>query len=66
MAFCRKIKPDCLQRATYILHDLKYVLTTAPKESEWSDDLRKGFLHGVSKLVNVLSLVQGMLLLLSL
>jgi E3 ubiquitin-protein ligase UBR2 len=50
-------------RATYILHDVKYLLTTSPDESvvgEWSNELRKGFLHGVSILFDILGWMQQM------
>ena len=59
LEFHRNLSTQTFKRATCIITDLKYVLTTAPKENEWNDDLRKGFLHGVAKFVNVLSMVQG-------
>ncbi len=46
------------KRSFYILYDLKYLLTSPP--TEWENGLRKGFLHGVSLLFDVLSWMQGM------
>ncbi len=46
------------KRANFILYDLKYLLTSPP--SSWEDSLRRGFLHGVALLFDVLSWKQGM------
>ena len=60
LEFHRNLNLQNFKRASYILYDMKYVLTTPPTESEWTDELRRGFLHGVSMLMNILMLVQGM------
>ena len=54
------------RRAAYILYDLKYLLTKVPSKASgelstgWDNELRKGFLHGVSLLLDILFLMQGM------
>lgn len=46
------------KRAAFILFDLKYVLSFKP--DEWTDELRRNFLHGVQLLIRVLKEMQGM------
>ncbi len=46
------------KRSFYILHDLKYLLAAPPPT--WENNLRKGFLHGVALLSDVMSWIQGM------
>ncbi|CAG9782491.1 unnamed protein product [Diatraea saccharalis] len=46
------------KRAQYILYDVKYLLSSVP--SGFDDDLRKGFLHGLSLMLNLLVMMQGM------
>ena len=55
---------QAFSRAMYILYDIKYLLTTSPTDeickTGWTDKLRKGFLHGVSNLLDILAWMQGM------
>ena len=55
---------QAFSRAMYILYDIKYLLTTSPTDeickTGWTDKLRKGFLHGVSNLLEILGWMQGM------
>ncbi|CAH0663514.1 unnamed protein product [Chilo suppressalis] len=46
------------KRAQFILYDVKYLLSSVP--SNFDDDLRKGFLHGLSLMLNLLVMMQGM------
>ena len=48
------------RRSYYIINDLKYLLTSPPEPEVWNNDLRKGFLHGVSKMLDILLWMQGM------
>ena len=64
LEFQRHINMQGFLRATFILHDVRYLLTTTPNEvvngEGWTNELRKGFLHGVSILFDILSWMQGM------
>jgi hypothetical protein len=56
--------PSC-KRSLFILNDVRYLLRTPPGKDigiplEWNDSLRKGFLHGVNMLLEILSWMQGM------
>ncbi|XP_059082624.1 E3 ubiquitin-protein ligase UBR2-like isoform X2 [Tigriopus californicus] len=44
----------------YITSDLRYLLRTPPEVDAWTDQLRKGFLHGVTLLLDILYWMQGM------
>lgn len=46
------------RRSTYILYDLRYILSFKP--ISWSDDLRDGFIEGCKVLLRVLNAMQGM------
>lgn len=46
------------KRASCILFDVRYLLHTKPLV--WTDDLRKGFLHGMQVLIKLLKVMQGM------
>ncbi|XP_045504697.1 E3 ubiquitin-protein ligase UBR1 isoform X2 [Colias croceus] len=46
------------KRAQFILYDVKYLLASVP--TSFDDDLRKGFLHGLSLLLNLLVMMQDM------
>ncbi|UYV84135.1 UBR1 [Cordylochernes scorpioides] len=46
------------KRASYILYDIKYLLTVKPKE--WSEKLRKHFINGLQSLLQLLVWMQGM------
>ncbi|XP_053616126.1 E3 ubiquitin-protein ligase UBR1 isoform X2 [Plodia interpunctella] len=50
--------PTGFKRAQFILYDVKYLLSSVP--ASFDDDLRKGFLHGLSLLLNLLVMMQGM------
>jgi E3 ubiquitin-protein ligase UBR2 len=58
LEFERNVSTGTFKRAHYILYDLKYLLSSKPVE--WTDALRKGFLQGISLLLNLLTLMQGM------
>lgn len=49
---------NAFKRAVVILSDVKYLLHVKP--DKWTDELRKGFLHGVQILVKLLWVMQGM------
>ncbi|KAB7502596.1 E3 ubiquitin-protein ligase UBR2 [Armadillidium nasatum] len=49
---------NTFKRIQYILYDFKYLLGFKPEI--WTTELRKGFLHGFDKLLNLLSMMQGM------
>ncbi|XP_073954798.1 ubr1 ubiquitin ligase isoform X3 [Choristoneura fumiferana] len=46
------------KRAQFTLYDVKYLLGSLP--TSFDDDLRKGFLHGLSLMLNLLVMMQGM------
>ncbi|XP_037303445.1 E3 ubiquitin-protein ligase UBR1 isoform X2 [Manduca sexta] len=46
------------KRAQFILYDVKYLLGSVP--ATFDDDLRKGFVHGLSLMLNLLVMMQGM------
>ncbi|MPC24348.1 E3 ubiquitin-protein ligase UBR2 [Portunus trituberculatus] len=54
----RSSNTSSFRRIQYILYDLKYLLGVKPEV--WTDDLRKGFLHGYSLLLRLLSMMQSM------
>ena len=67
LEFQRNLNVQGFKRASYIIYDLKYLLTTLPSSQTsggtdmgWNNELRKGFLHGFSLLVDILYLMQGM------
>ncbi|XP_055525528.1 E3 ubiquitin-protein ligase UBR1 [Wyeomyia smithii] len=49
---------NVFKRASYILIDLKYLLSFKP--NVWTQELRTGFLHGVQILIRLLKCMQGM------
>lgn len=51
---------NVFKRALHILYDLKYLLNLKPDENQWTDDLKRGFLHGFQTLLRLLSCMQGM------
>ena len=63
LEFQRNLQNQSFQRACFILHDIKYLLNTAPDDqvckTGWTNELRKGFLHGLSNLMDILSWMQG-------
>uniref|UniRef100_A0A1B0DIL8 E3 ubiquitin-protein ligase n=1 Tax=Phlebotomus papatasi TaxID=29031 RepID=A0A1B0DIL8_PHLPP len=52
------ININVFKRAAYILYDVRYLLNIVP--DVWTDDLRKGFLHGMQILIKLLRVMQGM------
>ncbi|XP_071525838.1 LOW QUALITY PROTEIN: E3 ubiquitin-protein ligase UBR2 [Panulirus ornatus] len=54
----RSSNTSSFRRIQYILYDLKYLLGVKPEI--WTDDLRRGFLHGYSLLLRLLGMMQGM------
>ncbi|XP_041969901.1 E3 ubiquitin-protein ligase UBR1 isoform X2 [Aricia agestis] len=46
------------KRAQFVLYDVKYLLASVP--TTFDDDLRKGFLHGLSLLLKLMLMMQGM------
>lgn len=49
---------NSFKRVQFILSDLKYLLYIKPKV--WTDELRKSFLHGFRRLIELLGWMQGM------
>ncbi|CAH2087795.1 unnamed protein product [Euphydryas editha] len=58
LEFDRNQIPTGFKRAQFILYDVKYLLGSVP--TTFDDDLRKGFLHGLSLMLNLLVMMQGM------
>ncbi|XP_069676845.1 E3 ubiquitin-protein ligase UBR2 isoform X3 [Periplaneta americana] len=58
LEFERNVPIGTFKRAQYILYDLRYLLSAKP--TTWTDGLRKGFLQGISLLLNLLTFMQGM------
>lgn len=58
LEFDRTTPSQQFQRAQFILYDLRYLLGSVPEV--WTDDLRRNFLRGLSMLLNILSMMQGM------
>lgn len=49
---------NVFKRASHVLYDIKYLLNIKP--DEWTDSLKRGFLHGVQTLLRLLNVMQGM------
>ena len=58
LEFERNLGMPAFRRSNFILIDLKYILSIPPPEMD--DNTRKGFLHGFSMLLNILTWMQGM------
>ncbi|KAL6265276.1 hypothetical protein P5V15_002056 [Pogonomyrmex californicus] len=58
LEFERNMPHHTFKRAQYVLYDLRYLLSAKP--DEWTDDLRRGFLQGISLLYTLLSSMQFM------
>lgn len=58
LEFERNVPGITFKRAQYMLYDLRYLLSSVPEV--WSDDLRKSFLQGLSAMLNLLTMMQGM------
>jgi len=48
------------QRGLSSLYDLTYLLNVVPTEDQWNEKLRTNFKNGVSKALQILSMMQGM------
>merc|ERR1712012_1082046 len=46
------------------LYDLNYLLAVVPTAAQWNNQMRTSFKSGVSKMLEILSMMQGMVLLL--
>lgn len=58
LEFERNTPNTTFKRAQYILFDLRYLLSAKP--TNWTDELRRGFLQGISLLLALLCSMQGM------
>ncbi|CAK1542493.1 unnamed protein product [Leptosia nina] len=58
LEFDRNHLSMAFKRAQFILYDVKYLLGAVP--TTFDSDLRKGFLHGLSLLLNLLVMMQDM------
>lgn len=58
LEFERNVPNGTFKRAQYVLYDLRYLLGVIPEV--WTDELRKGILQGVTLLLNLLNMMQGM------
>lgn len=58
LAFERNHANVAFRRAQFVLYDLRYILSVPP--DTWTDRLRKGFLYGITSLLNLLTWMQGM------
>ncbi|KAJ8678786.1 hypothetical protein QAD02_014573 [Eretmocerus hayati] len=58
LEFERNTPHNSFKRAQHILYDLRYLLSAVPEK--WDDPLRKGFLQGVTHLLQLLSSMQWM------
>ena len=50
--------PVVLKRALHMLRDLAFILNVPPTEDQWNDDLRNGFIRGISKQLEFISRMQ--------
>jgi len=58
LEFERNLGLPAFRRANFVLVDLKYLLSVPP--TEFDDNTRRGFLHGFSMMLDILSWMQGM------
>lgn len=58
LEFERNAPNPTFKRAQHILYDLRYLLSAKP--DTWTAELRRGFLQGLSLLLNLLCSMQGM------
>lgn len=56
--FTRNSAHNQFKRTAHILYDIKYILSFKP--DEWTDELRRNFLHGLQLLIKILREMQGM------
>ncbi|CAK9304522.1 unnamed protein product [Gordionus sp. m RMFG-2023] len=60
LSFDRNQQNNTFRRAQYILNDLHYLMISPPKESEWTEQLKKNFLNGFNSMINLLCSLQNM------
>ncbi|CAH1958819.1 unnamed protein product [Acanthoscelides obtectus] len=58
LEFERSPSTQSFKRALYMLYDLRYLLSAVP--DKWANDLRSTFLHGLSSMLSLLTMMQGM------
>ncbi|KAK9886902.1 hypothetical protein WA026_019159 [Henosepilachna vigintioctopunctata] len=58
LEFERNPTSAAFKRAQHMLYDLKYLLSFVPYQ--WTDELRRSFLHGLNGLFTLLTMMQGM------
>ncbi|KAF5270880.1 hypothetical protein FQR65_LT05397 [Abscondita terminalis] len=58
LEFERSVSNQAFKRAQYMLYDLRYLLSSIPEQ--WTDELRKRFLQGLSVMLQLLTMMQGM------
>ncbi|KAK4886967.1 hypothetical protein RN001_003238 [Aquatica leii] len=58
LEFERNVSSQAFKRAQYMLYDLRYLLSSIPEK--WTDELRKRFLQGLSVMLQLLTMMQGM------
>ncbi|KAB0798887.1 hypothetical protein PPYR_06767 [Photinus pyralis] len=58
LEFERNVSSQAFKRAQYILYDLRYLLSAIPEK--WTDALRRNFLQGLSVMLQLLTIMQGM------
>ncbi|XP_017779265.1 PREDICTED: E3 ubiquitin-protein ligase UBR2 isoform X2 [Nicrophorus vespilloides] len=58
LEFEKNVSIGNFKRAQYILYDLRYLLSSIP--DKWTDDMRRSFLQGLSILLNLITMMQGM------
>lgn len=58
LEFERNVSSQAFKRAQYILYDLRYLLSAIP--DKWTDALRRNFLQGLSVMLQLLTIMQGM------
>ncbi|XP_014208989.1 E3 ubiquitin-protein ligase UBR2 [Copidosoma floridanum] len=58
LEFDRNSPNNAFKRALYILYDLRYLLSAKPET--WTNELRRGFLDGMQRLMQLLNMMQWM------
>ena len=57
LEFERNVPIQTFKRAQYMLFDLRYMLSVIPRT--WTDELRREFLHGLTEMFKLLTMMQG-------
>ncbi|CAG9128752.1 unnamed protein product [Plutella xylostella] len=58
LEFDRNHVSSAFKRAQFVLYDVKYLLSCVP--ATFDDELRRGFLHGLTLMLSLLLMMQGM------